>query len=125
MDGQKFAVAVHLHGTLAANAQGAFALPCGATLVEVSACQSNDADATLKVGVGGASPDDDGILGAFAIGDSSAPVVKDRGDFGGVLVSGQLWHGERGTILTWLLDFDGSSGTAAANVDILFTFIEG
>src|SRR5512135_3766963 len=107
MDGMRFTVPVHLHGTLAANAQGAFALPCPATLVEVSACASNDSDATLKVGT---SADDDGIIAAAAIGDSSAPKVWDRGDFGGALVTGQLYHGARGTIVSWALDFDGSSG---------------
>jgi hypothetical protein len=132
MDGLRFTVPVHLGGTLAADQSGRICLPCGATLVEVSAGASNDSDAKLKVGVGGTSADDDGIHTLAVIGDSGAAVVWDRGDFDGALVSpqgafgsGQLWHGARGALVTWGLDFDGASGTAAQNVDILFTFVEG
>ncbi len=123
MDGMRFPVSVHLHGTLAANAQGAFALPSGMTLLAVSACGGNANDATLKIGT---SDDDDGIRTATAIGDSSTPAVWDKGDFDGALVgSGQLWHGAAGTVFTWALDYDGAGGTAAQHVDILFTFVEG
>jgi len=123
MDGMRILVPVHLHGTLAANAQGAFQLPCGATLVEVSAVASNDSDATLLVGT---SADADGVMTAAVIGDSSVPVVKNAAGFDGALcdqVSGP--HLADGTIITWLLDFDGAAGTAAQNVGILFTFLEG
>ena len=51
MDGLRFPVAIHLHGTLAANAQGAFALPIGMTLESVCACASNDSDAKLQLGL--------------------------------------------------------------------------
>ncbi len=123
MDGMRFVVSVHLHGTLAANAQGAFSLPCGATLVEVSAVGSNANDATLQVGT---SADADGVMTAAAIGDSSVPVVKNAAGFNGALcdqVSGP--HFADGTIMAWLLDFDGAAGTAAQNVGLLFTFLEG
>ena len=123
MDGFRFTVHVHLPGTLSANQQGAFQLPCGATLTEVSACGSNVNSATLQVGT---SADADGILTAQAIGDSSVPIVWDRGDFNGALVeSNQFPALDDDTIVTWVLDFDGASGTAAANVSILFTFLEG
>jgi len=123
MDGMRILVPVHLHGTLAANAQGVFQLPCGATLVEVSAVGSNANDATLQVGT---SVDADGVMTAVAIGDSSVPVVKNAADFDGALcdqVSG--YHAANDTIIAWVLDFDGAAGTAAQNVDILFTFLEG
>ena len=123
MDGMRMVVPVHLHGTLAANASGAFVLPCGATLVEVSACASNDSDATLQVG---AAADADGVMTAAVIGDSSVPVVKNAADFDGALCDQKSgYHAAKGTVFTWVLDFDGSSGTAAQNVDILFTFLEG
>lgn len=123
MDGMRFTVLVHLHGTLAANAEGRFQLPCPASLVEVSAVGSNANDATLVVGTSG---DVDGILTAFAIGDSGTPVVKAFGDFDGALADGvSPTHLADNTIVDWDLDFDGSSGTAAANVSILFTFLEG
>ncbi len=123
MDGMRILVPVHLHGTLAANAQGAFSLPCGATLMEVSAVGSNANDATLLVGT---SADADGVMTAVAIGDSSTPAVKGPANFDGALcdqVSGP--HFADGTIITWLLDFDGAGGTAAQNVGLLFTFLEG
>ncbi len=123
MDGMRFVVSVHLHGTLAANAQGAFSLPCGATLVEVSAVGSNANDATLQVGTSASAA---GVKAATAIGDSSVPVVWGPSAFGGALcdqVSGP--HFADGTIMTWLLDFDGAAGTAAQNVGLLFTFLEG
>ena len=124
MEGLRFTVDVHLHGTLGANAQGVFSLPCGATLVELSACASNDSDATLKVGT---SADDDGVFAAATIGDSSTPKIWDKGDFSGALgVAGSgLPHFAKGTIIAWVLDYDGAGGTASANVDLLFTFVEG
>ena len=123
MQATRFTLPVHLHGTLSANAQGAFQLPCGATLAEVSACAGNDSDATLQLGT---STDADGILTATAIGDSSTPVVFDADDFDGALADGvNPLHLDADTVITWALDYDGSSGTAAQHVDILFTFYEG
>jgi hypothetical protein len=123
MQGMRFTIPVHLHGTLSANAQGAFRLPCGATLAEVSACASNDSDATLQVGT---SADADGVMTAAAIGDSSTPAVFGADDFDGALADGaNPLHLADDTVVTWLLDYDGSSGTAGQNVDILFTFLEG
>lgn len=71
MDGMRFTYSVHLHGTLAANARGEFALPCGATLVAVSVGGSNANDGLLDAGT---SADRDGILDGVAIGDSGTPV---------------------------------------------------
>ena len=102
MDGMRILVPVHLHGTLAANAQGVFQLPCGATLVEVSAAGSNANDATLQVGT---SVDADGILTAVAIGDSSVPVVKNAADFDGALcdqVSGYHAATTRSSLGCWI-----------------------
>ncbi|MCZ7568966.1 MAG: hypothetical protein M5U01_10320 [Ardenticatenaceae bacterium] len=127
MTGMRFTVAVHLHGTLAANAQGAFQLPCPATLLEVSAVASNDSAATLQLGT---SADADGLMTAKAIGDSSTPVVFTRGRsgnyFDGALVDENQYPAlDDDTIVTWVLDYDGAGGTAAQHVDILFTFLEG
>jgi hypothetical protein len=118
----RFMVPVHLGGTLAADQQGVIKLPCGATLVEISASASNASSAKLKVGT---PADDDGIKTLADIGQTNQGTVCARGNFDGALVSGQLWHGARGDRLTWNLDFDGAAGTAAQNVDILFTFVEG
>ncbi|MDI9549562.1 MAG: hypothetical protein QM346_18365 [Chloroflexota bacterium] len=123
MQGARFTVAVHLGGTLAANQQGVIQLPCAATLIEVSACGSNSNSATLQLGT---TTDVDGIMAAAAIGDSSVPAVFAAEDFDGDLADGvNPLHLADDTVVAWLLDYDGSSGTAAQNVDILFTFLEG
>ncbi len=121
---------VHLNGTLGANAQGV--VPTwkkqGATLLEVSAVASNASDATLKIGIGGASPDDDGIMTAQAIGDSGTPVWFTVADFDGALADGLHKTCPRlgpANCFTWALDFDGAGGTAAANVTITFTLLVG
>jgi hypothetical protein len=118
MQGTLFTIPVHLHGTLAANASGRFELPFASQLVRVSSVASNNSDATLLVGT---TSDDDAYLTAHTIGDSEAPVTKGRADF----VGGEYPHLAAGTVLEWLLDFDGSAGTAAQNVTIVFWFTEG
>lgn len=119
MQGNRFTVSVHLHGTLAANAQGRFIMPCQATLVEVSAVASNNSDATLAVGT---SADEDGYSVAATIGDSGTPKVATLG--GALVTSGTPVNVPNDTIIDWDLDFDGAGGTAAQNVTILFTFEE-
>lgn len=121
--GNRFTVPVHLHGTLAANAQGTLRVPCACSLVEVSACASNDADATLTVGTGGAGGDADGFCTAQAIGDSATPKVLSLN--GALVTPGTPPHLADGAFFSWTLDFDGAGGAAAQNVDILFTFTEG
>lgn len=111
-------IPVHLHGTLAANASGRFSLPFGATLEAVQSVASNDSDATLLVGTTSTS---NAYLTAHTIGDSEVPVTKS----GSAFVGGQAPYIAAGTVLEWLLDFDGSAGTAAQNVTILFVFAEG
>lgn len=118
MIGNHVAIPVHLHGTLAANASGRFSLPFNATLKAVMSVASNDSDATLLVGT---TSDDDAYLLAHTIGDSEVPVTKTQANF----VGGQCPHLMSGTVLEWLLDFDGAAGTAAANVTIIFFFTEG
>lgn len=133
MQGTRFVVPVHFGGTLAANQQFVFKLPCAATLEEVSACASNASSATLQVGINATAA---GILTAKAIGASGAPAVWDSGDFDGSLIPAPpsatplqkvptLKSFAKGDLLTAALDFDGAAGTAAQNVSILFTFMEG
>jgi hypothetical protein len=125
MQGNIFTIPVHLHGTLAANAQGQFSLPCDCSLLQVSLAGTNASDAILDCGP---AADPDGILADAAIGDSEVPNVLDYNEFNGALIDTnnyQPYHMTKGTVFEWLLDFDGSSGTAAANVGILFVFTEG
>jgi hypothetical protein len=123
MDGLRFPVTIHLHGTLAANAQGSFPLPIGMTLESVAAVASNDSDAMLQLGAG---DDADGVMTAKVIGDSGAPVTFAKTSFNGALCDAKNPpHFAKGTVITWLLDFDGAGGAAAANVTIMFSFLEG
>ena len=123
MDGMRFTYSVHLHGTLAANGRGEFALPCGATLMAVSVGGSNANNGQLDVGT---AADRDGILDGVDIGDSGTPVAFGPQQFNGALADGRSgYHFARGDVLAWDLDFDGAAGTAAANVSLVFTFLEG
>lgn len=126
MQGMLFTIAVHLHGTLAANATGNFKLPKAATLIAVSASASNAASSTLEVGT---SADRDGILDAVAVGQSNVPTEwnAQHASWAGALVTaGQTGYTfAKGDILAWDLDFDGAAGTAGQNVALLFTFLEG
>lgn len=124
MQGLTFRHSVHLHGTLAANAQGYVYLPQAATLKAVAAVASNASSAQLKLGT---VADDDGVFTVADIGDSGVPVVWDKGDWNGALNT--LGASENitfaaGTTLLWTLDFDGAAGTAAQNVSIHFDFAE-
>ena len=118
---------VHLHGTLGANASGV--IPSwsntGAKLLEVAACSSNAGDATLKIGN---ATDDDAYMTAQAIGVSSEPEWFTVEDFDGAL-SDELGltcpQHAPSTVFTWTLDYDGAGGTAAANVDLVFTLLIG
>ena len=119
-------VIVHLSGTLGANQQGVIRVPLqGATLVEIAATGSNANDAKLTVGP---LADPDGYLISGAIGDSSTPAVFNASNFDGALADVlkiSAPHLNKNAVLAWALDYDGSAGVAAANVDLQFTFLEG
>jgi len=120
---RKFSHAFHIPGTLAADIDIRFTVPSDCTLVHVSAVAGNDSDATLAIG---SSADTDGYLTATAIGDSNTPVEKETlSDFDGALADSQYPHITDGTIVVLTLDHDGDSGTAAQNVTIVLTFVEG
>jgi hypothetical protein len=120
-----FTIAFHVPGTLGANLSIKWTAPFDCTLLHVSAVASNDSDATLKIGD---SSDDDEYLTSCTIGDSGTPVEKDGNDF--VDTSGNthaLYYPRivKGTIVAIALDYDGSSGTAAADFTIVLTLAEG
>jgi hypothetical protein len=119
MLGNHISIPFHLHGTLAANATMRWQAPYTCHLRGVQAVGSNTNDATLKVGT---PADDDKFFTAFAIGDTGVPVVKTIANFASTALNGQLAEGD---ILLFTLDFDGNSGTAAANVSIIADLTEG
>lgn len=121
MLGRPFTYSVHIHGTLVANASGEFKLPFDASLIAVSISNSASTDAILDVGT---SADPDGILADAACGDSNTPTEFEFNDWTGALATaGTPYPFAKGDILDWDLDYDGSSGTAAANCSIVFTFL--
>jgi hypothetical protein len=50
MDGMRFVVTWHVHGTLSADAIFRYKLPCDATLVRVDTCGTADVTSALKIG---------------------------------------------------------------------------
>jgi len=110
-----FTLCVTYDGTLAANKALYFTMPIGATLIHVSAVQSNAGSATLMIGDTG---DTDQAIAAFAIGDSAVPVEKATADFTSP-------HFVDGDVFKLTLDYDGASGTAADNVNIVCMFLAG
>ena len=122
---RKFQVAFHITGALAANLNIRFTAPSPCQLVHVSAVASNDSDALLWVGD---SADADEYLASAVIGDSNVPVEFDGDDFVDTDAAQHAKYYPRivdGTIVCIVLDFDGAGGTAAEDVTIVLTFVEG
>ncbi len=119
MQGHRLLLPFHIPGTLTANIVITFVLPFDCRVKHVGACASNDSDATLILGVSG---DTSSILEAAVIGDSSVPVEKVQSDFASANPTGKLSKDE---ILVITVDFDGSTGTAANDLTVLLTLLEG
>ena len=107
----------HLPGTLTANLDIRFTAHTNMSLLHVSAVASNDSDATLKIGT---SADDDEFLAETTIGDSGTPSEFDWGDF-----IDQHPRIEDGDVVVVTVDYDGATGTAAADLTLVLTFLEG
>jgi hypothetical protein len=115
----------HVPGTLSANITITFTVPFGCQLTHVSACASNDSDATLILGT---SADTNGWLTSATIGDSGTPVEKALADFDGALLTDAAREypvAVDGTVVVATLDYDGASGTAANDFTLVLTFVEG
>jgi len=119
MQGTKISKSFHVTGTLAANVNIRFTAEANMTLQQISAVASNDSDATLAAGI---SSDTDSILVAAVIGDSNTPVTKTQTNWATTNTTGAI---AKGDIVVLTLDYDGASGTAAADVTIDLTFTEG
>ena len=118
MQGNHNQLAFHIPGTLSADLSIVWTAYRDLTLLHVSAVASNDSDATLKLGN---SSDDDAYLAECTIGDSGTPVEKAKANFVGT----EHPHIVDGTVVKITVDYDGSGGTAAADVTIVLTFSEG
>ena len=119
MDGMRFVVPVHGHGTLAADMVVHYKLPCGAALVQVDAVATTAAVGTAKIGT---DADDDGYLPAFTFGASAVPTVADRGDFTGALNPdpAECPHLAKGTVLKITI-----AHNSMIHPDLALTFLEG
>lgn len=109
----------HVPGTLAANVNVRFAVPVDCRASHISAVASNDSDATMTFGV---STDTDSILASTTIGDSNVPAEFDRDDWASTNETAEL---AKGDIAVLTVDYDGSSGTAAADLTVIITALEG
>ena len=122
---RKFSHAFHVPGTLTANVTITFTAPSGCQLIHVSACASNDSDATITVGD---SSDADEYLTASVVGDSGTPAEYDYDDFvdtAGASHSRFYPVISDGTVVVTTIDYDGDGGTAAADLTVVLTFAEG
>ena len=82
MDGMRFVIHLHGHGTLAANMIALYITPCPCTLERVDASATTAAVGTVIIGT---IADDNGYLTALTFGASGAWATAERGDFAGVL----------------------------------------
>jgi hypothetical protein len=119
MDGLRFVVTLHGHGTLTVDMIGHYRLPCDATLVQVDAVATTAAVGSLRIGT---EADDDGYLPATNIGANNAPASVGRGGFTGSLNPdpAECPHLLRGTVLRVQLAHNSS-----IHPDIALTFVEG
>ncbi len=123
MLGNLYQTSFHIPGTLSANIALRWVAARDCTLIHISAGASNDSDARLVVGT---SADADGFLTSSTIGDAG-PAAFDLDNFNGALLSNpgsEYPYIAAGTVISADLDYDGSSGTAAQNVTLVFTFLE-
>ena len=107
----------HIAGTLSAGETFDFIFPFDVQLIEVQAKASNDSDATLKIGT---FSDNDEFLLETTIGDSGTPAEFDWGDF-----VDQYPRIEDGDVVVITVDYNGATGTAAADLSLVLTFLEG
>lgn len=96
-------------GTLAANQIATDEFPFQVTYLKTKAVAQNDSSATLALS-GGVT------VSATAIGDSGDPATITPSDDTRVAAN---------TAITFTLDYDGASGTAAQNVNIINFYLTG
>lgn len=121
MDGMRFTISYHFHGTLAADPQSYIKVPCDCSLMHVS--WGNDTTSTAGLTLG-TSDDPDGIITDGACGASDVPAVFEPADFDGALCD-QVSppHFTKNTIIEVAIDHDDT--TAAINATLVLTFTEG
>lgn len=104
-----FTTSYYIGGTLAANHVIIDEFPYQVTYLGTKAVADNDSDATLAVS-GGAT------VAASVIGDSNDPVYIEPSAPANVAAD---------TAITYTVDYDGASGTAAINVTLINMYLVG
>jgi hypothetical protein len=118
MQGTLFAHSFHIPGTLTANLNIRFTVPKDCQLLHVSASNSAATNGTFILGT---SADDDAYLTTSDVGDSNVPNEFSKANFVGT----EYPHILDGVIFVVTIDYDGAAGTAAANLTLVLTFLEG
>ena len=121
MDGMRFTLLYHFHGTMAADGQSYIKLSCAASLVHVSWGNDTTSTAGLQLGTSG---DVDGIIVNGACGTADVPAVFEAAGFDGALCD-QVSppHFAKNDIIEVFIDHDDT--TAAINATLVLTFLEG
>jgi hypothetical protein len=119
MQGNRNVLCFHVPGTLSANIVAKWAAAFDGRVKHISAVASNDSDATMIFGV---STDTDEILASTTIGDSGTPSEFDVDDWASTNPTADFSKGE---ILVLTVDYDGSAGTAADDLTVVITLLEG
>lgn len=119
MDGMRFVVAWHIHGTLSGDATLRYKMPCDATLVRVDTCGTADVHSSFTLG---SSSNADAYIKASTPGHNATFVTHDRGDFDGDSGhdTAECPHIAKDTVL--VVAFTHAS---ASDVDFCMTFLEG
>ena len=122
MQGNLFPIAFHHIGNMAANLVGEIKMPFPCSLVAISLSNSANSNGLLDVGP---STDTDGIANDLAVGNDTQTVFTPANFNGALATAGDPYHLNKDDIFVYTLDFDGAAGTAAANVTLVFWFMEG
>lgn len=118
-----FSVTITVAGSLTADTDFFFRVPCACTLRAVSAVADNATTANFNVGT---SADADGFLDDEDVGQSNTPTMFDLDDFDGALISNlgdEYPHLDKNTIVHVNIDVDGS--TDPDDLCIVLWFQEG
>lgn len=113
-----FTTSFYIPGTLSGDHTIEFKLPFDAQLIAVSLANSAATDGTVALGYTGSTS---AYMAAKDIGDSDVAAVYNWDDF----VGSQYPHIDAATNIIITVDYNGSAGTAAANLVIILTFTVG
>ena len=119
MQGNLFALPIHVPGTLTANISFRFQAPMDMQLVKVTAGCDNALTFILDIGT--AADNDAHLDGVTVTGATSTTTEYGRTDF----VGDQYPHISDGDEIVVTIDYDGGGGNDSANVTVILRFYEG